>query len=265
MIIACGSVCYRDYSLARALKGIANAGFEYVELLSIPNWISKEHVSPETGEDGIQKVEKLLNEYGLTAISLSGHIDFLVKEARDTRIAMNALKTRIELASKLGCKYVNTGAWTKEKQVFYQTTDELIDCCKKYNITLGLEVGEPGLTATGTELAELLKPVKARNIGINYDTGNIRWLTGIEPERDLPRAIERLVHMHLKDQAGGKDKWDFPPLGDGEVNFTSVFDIVNKSGFEGPFTVEVETSSEDPTQRDHEVKRCHDFLTRYLQ
>ncbi len=58
-----------------------------------------------------------------------------------------------------------------EKQSFYDTVDELGDICKQRSIVLGLEVGEPGLTATGKGLMELLKPVKSENIGINYDTG----------------------------------------------------------------------------------------------
>ena len=254
-----------QYSLERALEGIANAGYENVELLSIPNWIAAEHVKPEMGEEGIRKVEKLLDDHGLSAVSLSGHIDFLVKGPQDVKVAMGALEKRIELASKLGCKYVNTGAWTLEKQSFYDTVDELGDICKQRSIVLGLEVGEPGLTATGKGLMELLKPVKSENIGINYDTGNIRWLVGIEPETDLPTTLERLVHMHVKDQAGGKGKENFPALGDGEVDFTKVFDIVKKSAFKGPFTVEIENRSESPAQRDDDVKRCYDYITRYVQ
>jgi sugar phosphate isomerase/epimerase len=130
---------------------------------------------------------------------------------------MEALERRIELASKLGCKYVNTGAWTLEKHSFYETVGEVLDFCRQYSLVLGLEVEDPGLTATGKDLMELLKLVKSEHIGINYDTGNIRWLVGIEPETDLPRMLERLLHMHVKDQVGGKGKEGFPALGDGEV------------------------------------------------
>ena len=71
--------------------------------------------------------------------------------------------------------------------------------------------------------------------------------------------------MHVKDQAGGKGKENFPALGDGEVDFTKVFDIVKKSAFKGPFTVEIENRSESPAQRDDDVKRCYDYITRYVQ
>jgi len=265
LIISCGTVCYMHHSLERALEGIARAGFEYVELLSIPKWIAAEHIKPEMNETDLRKIEKVMNKYGLSAMSLSGHIDFLVKTPHDTRIAIEALERRIELAHRMGCKYVNTGAWTTEKQSFYDTVDELVDQCKRYGVVLGLEVGEPGLTATGKQLMGLFKHVKSENIGINYDTGNIRWLVGIEPEKDLPSTLERLVHMHVKDQVGGKGKEDFPALGDGEVNFTKVFDILHNSTFKGPFTVEIENPRENPVQRDDEAKRSHDFIRKYVQ
>ncbi len=252
------------YSLERALEGIAKAEYEYVELLSIPNWIASEHVNPEMGEEGIRRVSKLLDEYGLSPLSLSGHIDFLVKGPRDTRVAVEALKKRIELASRLGCKYINTGAWTTEKQSFYETIGELVDSCKQHDVVLGLEVGEPGLTATGQELMELLKPISSERVGVNYDTGNIRWLVGIEPETDLPSTLQRLVHMHVKDQAGGKGKENFPTLGDGEVDFTKVFEILKKSSFQGPYTIEIENRGENPTKRDDDIKRCYDFIRRHL-
>jgi sugar phosphate isomerase/epimerase len=182
-----------------------------------------------------------------------------------TRVAMEALGKRIGLAARLGCRYVNTGAWTIEKQAFYDTVYEMVDLCRPYNIILGLEVGEPGLTSTGKDLMELLKPVKSENIGINYDTGNIRWLTGIEPETDLPSTLGRLVHMHVKDQAGGRGKEAFPVLGDGEVDFTKVFDVVKNIEFEGPFTIEMEMPAENAARRDNDVKRCKDYLNRRLQ
>lgn len=258
-------MCYMAHPLKQALEGIAKADFKYVELISIPNWVAEEHVNPEMGEEHLRKVESLLNEYNLSTISLSGHIDFLVMGPQSTKVAMKALEKRIELAARLGCKYVNTGAWTFETQVFYDTVYEILDLCKSHNIILGLEVGEPGLTSTGKELMKLLNPIRSENIGINYDTGNIRWLTGIEPETDLPSTLGRLVHMHVKDQAGGRGKEEFPALGDGEVDFTKVFDVVKKMKFEGPFIIEIEMPAENAAQRDDDVKRCKDYLEKHLQ
>jgi sugar phosphate isomerase/epimerase len=252
-----------EYTLQRALEGIANAGFEYVELVSIPRLA--EHVRPEMTKDDLKTVSELLEEYSLSTVSLSAHVNGLVKNPQDTEFAIKSLKERIGLASQLGCKYINTGSWTTNKQSFYDTVYALVDLCKHHNMILGLEVGEPGLTATGEQLIELLKPIQAENVGINYDTGNIRCLTGIEPEVDLPSTLGRLVHMHVKDQIGGKAKEIFPALGDGEVNFANVFNIINKSHFKGPFTVEIEMPSKNPSQRDNDIRLSFDNLKKYLE
>jgi sugar phosphate isomerase/epimerase len=250
--------------LERALKGISDAGFGFVELLSIPNWIVEENVSPKMSKEELRKVKKLLDDYGLRIVSLSGHIDYLAEKSRDTKIVVAALKDRIELASQLGCKYINTGAWTTDKQIFYESVPELIDACSRHDISLGLEVGEPGLTATGRGLIELLSDVKSNKIGINYDTGNIRWLLGIEPETDLPFTFPRLIHFHLKDQLGGKGVENYPALGKGEIKFATIFAMLKEVSFKGPVTVEIEMPCDNLELRDKEVQESFSFARRYV-
>jgi L-ribulose-5-phosphate 3-epimerase len=248
------------FSLERALEGISKAGFEHVELLSIPGLY--EHVKPEEvkSERELAEIRRLLARFGLTAISLSAHVQLLVKNPDDTPVAIEALRKRIEMAHGLGIKYVNTGMWSLTKESFYETVPEILDLCKSRDVILGLEVGEPGLTATGRDTMELLRPISSKNVGINYDTANIRWSTGVNAEDDLPFALDRVVHMHVKDQIGGKGAEVFPPLGEGEVNLREVFQIVNKSGFQGPMCLEIETLAADPAKRDAEVSRGREII-----
>jgi sugar phosphate isomerase/epimerase len=44
----------------------------------------------------------------------------------------------------------------------------------------------------------------------------------------------------LKDTRGRFKTWDFPGLGDGIVDFSRVFGLLNARGFHGPFTIEIE-------------------------
>ncbi len=41
--------------------------------------------------------------------------------------------------------------------------------------------------------------------------------------------MSRVIHMHVKDQVGGRGVEKFPPLGEGEVNLARVFEIVRRS------------------------------------
>lgn len=264
MVLACSTVSYMGVPLERALRGISKAGYQYVELLSIPNWITKQNVWPSMSTVDLQKVRDLLDDFNLKLMSLSGHVDFLVGKPENVETVVKALKERIELAASMGCKFVNSGAWTSNKKIFYDSVEDVIRACEEHDVTLGLEVGEPGLTATGKRLIELLSKVDSRRIGINYDTGNIRWLTGVEPESDLPYTLSKLVHIHLKDQIGGKGCENYPALGEGEINFLQLFETLKESSFRGPFTVEVEMPCNDLLKRDSEVKRSLDFAQRLL-
>jgi L-ribulose-5-phosphate 3-epimerase len=61
---------------------------------------------------------------------------------------------------------------------------------------------------------------------------------------DLPKITPYLAHVHLKDTTGGRGNWDFPALGTGTVDFGRVLEILEESGYEGPFSVELEFQGE---------------------
>ena len=66
---------YHSYSFEEALAGIAEAGYKGVELSAVPGWT--DHVDLDAPGD---EVRARLENYGLTAISLSGHSDLTTKD-----------------------------------------------------------------------------------------------------------------------------------------------------------------------------------------
>jgi sugar phosphate isomerase/epimerase len=46
--------------------------------------------------------------------------------------------------------------------------------------------------------------------------------------------------IHLKDSKGLYESFDFPPVGQGIVDFPEVFQLLDGAGFEGPTTLEIE-------------------------
>ena len=105
--------------------------------------------------------------------------------------------------------------------------------------------------------------VKSYNVLINYDTGNVEFYGGVKAVDDLPVALPKLVHCHLKDKHGEGRVWDFPAIGEGHVDFKRVLDIMAKGGFTGPMSVEIEFKG-DPWPPLAEVNRAmkasHDKL-----
>jgi len=215
----------------------------------------------------------LAERSGLYIASIAGHIDLawplmgkqadvaqfpeLVKDLDIAHEGFVRLRSRIDLASHLGVPIVNTGIGVtsdpKEVERFYKEFDALLAYAEKRDIKIGLE-SHAGLTETAVATLALCNKLGRSNVGLNYDAANVRFYTGLDPVTDLESCEQalrdRIVHVHIKDHRGGKGNWDFPPLGDGEVNFKKLVEIFRRVGYRGPYSLEIQflgPGTTDPT------------------
>jgi len=271
--LVCGTCTYRQQSLERALEGIARSDFRAVEVACICGYC--EHIFPERMTAGdIDRLAKLVESFGLTITSIAGHVDMAwplmgkrsdvpqypkLEEGVDlAHEGFLRLRSRIDLASHLGIEIINTGigvtADQKEIERFYLEFDALLGYAEKRNVKIGLE-SHAGLTETATATLALCRKLGRPNVGLNYDTANVRFYTGLDPVADLASCDEkelrdRLFHVHIKDHRGGKYNWDFPPLGEGEVDFKKLAALLDRIGYKGPCSLEIQfhgPGTTDPT------------------
>ena len=45
---------------------------------------------------------------------------------------------------------------------------------------------------------------------------------------DLKNCADQVAYMHLKDKAGQQKEWNFPALGEGEIDFSEIFKILKE-------------------------------------
>jgi L-ribulose-5-phosphate 3-epimerase len=90
----------------------------------------------------------------------------------------------------------------------------------------------------------LLEKIGRDNVKINYDTANVVYYSGDSAVEDLPKVVDEIVHVHLKETPGGKGVWDFGAIGGGAVDFAEVLRILREAGYTGPYSVELEFSGE---------------------
>ena len=227
---------YHTYSLEEALQGIAAAGFRFVELSAVRGWT--EHVPLEADAKTLGGIQRQMNQLGLVALSLSGHSDLTTKDGLE--LGLTALK----ICEQMGIDIMNTelgGHYSEQEDeaAFMGNIHQLADAAAARDIRLGIEIhGE--ITKTGAAAKHVLQRIGRDNVLINYDTANVEFYGGVKAVDDLPAALPKLVHCHLKDKRGEGRVWDFPAIGDGHVDFARVLDIMSKGGFRGPMSVEVE-------------------------
>jgi sugar phosphate isomerase/epimerase len=243
--LAASTNSYHSYSLEEALAGIAAAGFKNVELTSVPGWT--EHVPRNASAAELQQVKDLLAKYDLHAISLSGHSDLVSDEgATEFRKALRLCKDlgiSMITTSTGGHADTSTGDLDEQREQFLTRIDGLADEAAAEGVTICLET-HGGLLATGALSADLVRQIGKPNVGINYDAGNVIFYGDTRPEQDIQAAVAYINHMHVKDQIGGAGVWNFPTVGTGEIDYATIFDVVDAAGFTGPCSVEVEFQGE---------------------
>ena len=244
-IIAINSNSYHGFSLEDAVRGIADAGFHYIELTCTKGWT--EHVYPDHPMRRLLRVQDMLADAGLIPFAMSGHTNLTDPER------MQDFRDNIRLAGFFGCRYIVSSigeAHLKDRHA--AGADETARCIARFlpdlealDLMLVLETHgkEHG---TGRALADIVNKIGSERIKINYDTANVIFYGGEDPVRDLAACVGDVAYLHVKDKAGAPDAWDFPAPGKGYVDFDGIFDVLRRAGNDSPFSVEIEFTPDGP-------------------
>ena len=240
---------YHGFSLKEAIKGIAAAGFKHVEISAVKGWT--EHVMPDMNDTELGGIKKLLSDHGITAVGLSAHCN-LMDAGR-----LYDFRSSIELAAKLGCKYIvsSTGEahFGEEENIsddeLIRNIRSLLPPLERHGITLVIEThGE--VYGTGQSLYAIMQEIDSELVGINFDTANCIYWGGAKTMDDIKTCADRVKYVHLKDKLGSKQReWNFPGVGNGDLPLREFIEYMGKNGYEGPYSVEIEYT-EDYCMRD---------------
>jgi sugar phosphate isomerase/epimerase len=227
------SIIFLPYSLEEALRGLAAAGFENVEIGAVKGFL--EHIDPD--DPDVDGCRRLLAENGLTCVSMSGHAQLHTEEGR--RRLTNVLRAGRELGIGVLNTFTGDAETSEEIETFKRNVREIADEAQSAGIRLCIET-DSNLLPTAEIGRKILDEIGHPWVQFNYDPGNVRYYTGAVPEEDIEFALDRLGHFHLKDQRGGKGVADFPPLGEGEVDIPHLLRRLRDTGFSGPVSMEIE-------------------------
>ncbi|NLB90124.1 MAG: myo-inosose-2 dehydratase [Clostridiales bacterium] len=185
------------------------------------------------------------------------------------RDRLHALGAKVIGASEQGnsIQGKDVNIFGSQKPVFTNEQWDLI--AKGYN-ELGALAKEKGMVltchhhmGTGVQTVEeidlFMSKVDPDLVYLLFDSGHLTF-AGIDPVKVLEKYISRVRHVHLKDvrlhirDQAQQEGWSFLTAvrngvftvpGDGDVDFAPIFDILEKSGYEGWVVVEAE---QDPAK-----------------
>jgi len=263
--------CWTGFTLDEALQGISKAGLKFAELSAMFEVCDSkgeiaEHVVPEQMDEGdAQTLEKKIQGYSLSPMSISGHVDLVKPDG------VEALKRRIDLARSIGADVVNTktGDPSSQQEIndFYKHVEEAAEYAAEKKIIIGLETSGRYFN-TAKKAVPILKKINSEYVKLNYDTANVIYYEEVFPEDDIEYGTEYLVHIHLKDKRGGKGEYDFPALGKGVINFQKIFNILFNYKYTGPLSIEIEFDgkhNETLNGVNEAVVSSYNFLKKFAQ
>lgn len=246
---------YKYYDIEEMLIGIKKAGFRFIEL--------RASTFDDSGKIDLKTIDNTLyicKKYGVELFCLAGHGRLMKKDS------IINFKKAINIANFMGIKYIdtNTGEVKNEddKDIFYKEIEILGDYAAKKEVTIGLDILD-NWCKNGKIAFEIVKKINHPNIRITYDTGNAIFFGDTRPEDDIGYALPLICNVHIKDKRGGYKVWDFPALGEGNINFDKIFNILKN--YNGIMNLEIEfDGKKHPLDEvDKAVKQSYNFLKNY--
>ncbi len=158
-----------------------------------------------------------------------------------------ALLETVDLAAMMRIEFLTVHLWMDSRFVKLEAREEkkqllraLFNYGRDRNVLISLE----NLSETSTDLAEAVAAVPG--IGITLDVGHGQLLSEVNTSfgiiRDLMPSIK---HLHVHDNRGGHGVKDdlHLPVGEGIVDFVSIFNSLLLRGYSGTLTLEVENEA----------------------
>lgn len=255
---------YRREPLDRALRGIADAGYDVVGLYCEHDGEPVAPARPTLAE--ARELRRRVAGFGLEPVTVfarpgaTADVDALLADL-DLCAAMD-----VPLLQAFGPTPSTDGqrrpemAWHGEVERFLDVLRRTAPEAERRGVTIALKPHR-GATATGADLVDVLHRVSSPAVRACWDAGNIRFYEGLDSEDDLADSgvAPFVVSVCIKDHAGAAGQPVFPVPGDGQVDHPRLIGTLAAAGFRGPLLVErVDQPTTEAT--DAALARAHAYL-----
>jgi len=240
----------RALSLHDAVRAVAAAGYQGIELSLHPNHIDPQRFTQADAES----LRTFIHDQGIHACCLATGADTLLgserfepslihptKSGRQQRIDL--LRWAIDLACWLGVPVVSLASGFRKPEVSTALAHDMlltsISRCLEHagtSVTLAIEP-EPGFfVETNAQACALIQEIRSPYFRLNQDIGHANVC-----EDDYLQSIERSLgltsHIHVEDIKNRYHHHEIP--GDGDIDFCEFFRALQDRSYAGYLSVEL--------------------------
>jgi len=260
--IACMTLPYARFPLARALEGIKRAGYRYVAWGTTHEEAAGQRVAvlpQDAPPDKARDLGQRCRDLGLEPLMMFSTI---YPEAPQ---AVAVLTNRIQQAAAAGIPQVLTFGQTQggNRAVWVERFKQLAPVARHHGVTIVVKQ-HGGTTGTGQACAEIVREVNHPAIMVNYDAGNVMDYLNLDPIPDIRKCAAEVRSFSIKDHRNWPKDEDCGP-GFGEIDHYRLLHPVAFTGLAMPLCCEnifapLVPRPEKPEEVDALARRAREFL-----
>jgi sugar phosphate isomerase/epimerase len=268
--LGCSTISFRRWPLPGALAEIKAQGFGETDLGSLPGVC--DHVPIPLPANQVDPLAEQILNSGVTVRLINADVADMDDPDLDPAEIQRRLRTLVELAKAIGtstimlpCGQQGTEPRTELSRDI-ATVAETLSAAAEYANAAGLQllVEAPHsrrLCATVERSEMLYDALGDAPVGAVLDFSHV--VASGDDEVDAVRRFDgRIEHVHLRDAVLGDINLS---IGRGKVNFPAAIDAVTTSGYQGHYSLELETHDISDAERPAEAGRAGRYITSLLQ
>jgi sugar phosphate isomerase/epimerase len=268
--LGCSTISFRRWPLSGALAEIKAQGFGETDLGSLPGVC--DHVPIPLPADRVDPLAEQILDGSVTIRLINADVADMDDPDLDAAEMQHRLRTLVELAQAVGtstimlpCGRQGTEPRTELSRDIATVARSLTAAADFVNAAgLNLLVEAPHsrrLCATVERSEMLYEALGESPVGAVLDFSHV--VASGDDEVDAVRRFDgRIGHVHLRDAVLGDINLS---IGRGKVNFPAAIDALKASGYQGQYSLELETHDISDAERPAEAGRAGRYITSLLQ
>jgi sugar phosphate isomerase/epimerase len=268
--LGCSTISFRRWPLPGALAEIKAQGFGETDLGSLPGVC--DHVPIPLPADRVDGLAEQIIDSGVTVRLINADVADMDDPDLDAAEMQRRLQTLVELAQAVGtstimlpCGRQGTEPRTELSRDIARVARSLTAAADFVNAAgLNLLVEAPHsrrLCATVERSEMLYEALGDSPVGAVLDFSHV--VASGDDEVDAVRRFDgRIGHVHLRDAVLGDINLS---IGRGKVNFPAAIDALTSSGYQGHYSLELETHDIEDADRPTEAGRAGRYISSLLQ
>ncbi|MYD90613.1 MAG: sugar phosphate isomerase/epimerase [Caldilineaceae bacterium SB0662_bin_9] len=277
--LSCNSALFAHIDVVECMGILADHGFQAIDVsleleppfLPVP----KPHMYVDADAAERARVVQGAKAAGLDFGTCNAHTNLIDGDPEARARNLDFVLGGMRLAADLGCQYVITGGGMKNMygregtywQRLLDAMAVILPAGEELGVTLLLECASlPGCLVHDLRgMRRLFAEDGMDSLQVLFDPAHY-LVRGDDVTAAYRELAPRVRHIHAKDALGRVEDFEFPPLGEGEIDFRSLIQAVHDTGFAGYIALEYEGFAWGHTPDPLRILReGRDFLLAHLE